>query len=97
MLKHEVKAASWNIASGPVSAPLFLETSVLKLIQLSLVFKLKLFTMDTASIVKELSEDMWCLIILEFIQISFSSYVNKRQKFLICFFTMQIIAQFFLF
>lgn len=75
----------------------FLENSVLKLIRLSLVFKLKLFTMDTAGIVKELSEDMWCLIILEFIQISFNSYVNKRQKFLICFFTMQIIAQFFLF
>lgn len=58
MPKHEVKAASWNIASGPVSAPLLLETYILKLLQLSLVFKLKMFNMDKASVVKKLSEDV---------------------------------------
>lgn len=39
MLKHEVKAASWNSASGPVSAPLLLKICILKLLQLSVVFK----------------------------------------------------------
>lgn len=80
MLKHEIKVASWNTTSGPVSVPLLWEICILKLLQLSLAFKLKKLNMNKASIVKELSEDMWCLVILEFIQVSFNSYVNKRQK-----------------
>lgn len=50
MLKHEVKAAPWNTASGPVSAPVLLEICILKLLQLSLVFKLKMFNVDKASV-----------------------------------------------
>lgn len=37
--------------------------------------------MDKASTVKELSEDIWRLVILAFIQVSFSSYVSKSQNF----------------
>jgi len=44
--------------------------------------------MDKASAVKELSEGMWCLVILEFIQVSLNSYVNKRQKFFIYIFSL---------
>lgn len=50
MLKHEVKAAPWNTASGHVSAPVLLEICILKLLQLSLVFKLKMFNVDKASV-----------------------------------------------
>lgn len=49
--------------------------------------------MDKASTVKELSEDIWRLVILAFIQVSFSSYVSKSQNFFyIYIFILQITA-----